>query len=253
MAQNKNPGKVKAERLDKILAQLLDISRSDASALIKAGRISVNEEPALKAQDKVLPHDLIYLDEELIEAASAASQRRVLMLNKPVGCVCADKDKLHPTVHNYLTDVPHRDELHCAGRLDLDACGLLIITDDGALIHEITAPKKQVAKTYLVRTDVPIPENAKTLLERGVKHPEERERYRPAQFLSLGEKEALVRVSEGRFHEVKRMFEVLGCTVVYLERRSIGRLTLPEDLKAGAFRALSEDEVSLLFESPEPL
>lgn len=243
----------KAGRLDKILAQLLDISRSDAQALIKAGRIAVNEIPAMKAQDKVQPDDLIYLDDELIEAAEAASRRRVILLHKPTGCVCADRDRLHPTVHNYLIDVPHREELHCAGRLDLDASGLIIITDDGALIHEITAPKKGVVKTYLVHTDRPIPENAPLHFARGIKHPEEKERYRPAQLKITVSCEALVRVTEGRFHEVKRMFEVVGCTVTALKRLAAGRLQLPEDLAPGQFRLLTEDEVALIFKAPDPL
>ena len=243
----------KEERLDKVLAKLLDISRKQASALIKDGRILVNDALAQKGQDKVAPEDLIYLDEELIEAAGLTQQRRVLLFNKPTGCICADRDKRYPLVLNYLIDVPHREMLHCAGRLDLDACGLIIVTDDGALIHEITAPKKQIAKIYFVTTDVPIPPKATEALARGVKHPEESERYRPALLHRVGERAALVQVTEGRYHEVKRLMQTQGCEVTHLERLAIGALCLPPTLGRGQFYQLTEEEVALMFVDPAPL
>ncbi len=242
-----------AERLDKVLAKLLDISRKQAGVLIKEGRIAVNEIPAHKAQDKVAPDDLIYLDDELIEAAGLSQCRRVLLFNKPAGCICADRDKRYPLVLNYLIDVPHREKLHCAGRLDLDTCGLIIITDDGALIHEITAPKKQIAKIYFVTTDVPLPPHAAAALARGVKHPAESERYRPALLYPLGERAALVQVTEGRYHEVKRLLETQGCIVTHLERLAIGALLLPTELTRGHFVQLTQDEISLLFAQPPAL
>ncbi len=245
----------KAERLDKILARLLNLSRQQAAYLIKDGRIRVNEnyDVRLKGSDKVQPDDLLYLDDELIEAVSAAGRRRVLLFNKPAGCVCADKDKRYPLVHNYLSGVARREKLHSAGRLDLDACGLLILTDDGALIHQITAPKKQVSKIYRVHTDADIPAKAAESFARGVKHPEEGERYQSAELLILNPRDALVRVTEGRYHEVKRLFETAGCRVTFLQRISIGGLKLPAALKCGSFRELTEEETALLFGPPPPL
>ncbi len=246
-------GTVKPERLDKILSKLLFISRSQAAALIKAGRVRVDEQYPAKGDFKVGSDALIYLDEELVEAAGSAGVRRVFIMNKAAGCVCADRDKRYPTVHNYLTDVPRREELHCAGRLDLDTRGLLVITDDGSLIHEITAPKKQVSKTYVAALDRDIPPGAEAAFARGVKHPEEKERYQGAALLPLAPRLALVQVSEGRYHEVKRLFETQNCNVVYLKRVAIGALCLSGDLLEGRFRVLPEEEIPDLFAAADNL
>lgn len=237
---------LKAERLDKVLARLLDISRQQAGALVKQGRIRVDEDIAEKAQDKVQPESLLYLDDELIESAGAIHNKRVFMLNKPQGCVCADRDRNHQTVLDLFTGIEHREELHCAGRLDIDTTGLLIVTDDGALIHELTAPRREVKKRYAVVTDRAIPDTAVAAFAKGLWHPEEKTRYKSALLEITGENTAVVEITEGRFHEVKRLFEVIGLTVTSLQRLQIGGLTLDDSLPEGSFRLLTDEELALL-------
>ena len=174
------------------------------------------------------------------------------------GSILLNKNEFDEQIHYYI-NCNHRivtslfveelrpDTLHCAGRLDIDTTGLLIVTDDGELIHEITHPKKEITKLYRAVTDKPIPEKAVSAFLKGIKHPEEKFPYKSAKLTIESANVGLVEVKEGRFHEVKRLFECVGCEVIELTRLRIGSLELDDSLEEGEYRLLSDDEVDLLF------
>lgn len=189
--------------------------------------------------------------------AAAAFKKRVFLLNKPAGYVCADRDRNHNTVVSLFRKERNMTDLHCAGRLDIDTTGVLIVTDDGALNHEITSPRHQVTKVYLARLDHEVPSSAVARFASGIKHPDEDKRYRGAVLTLLSQDEnagfwAAVQLGEGRFHQVKRMFEVVGCEVQELVRVAIGSLSLanlPEALVPGSYRLLDEEECNQIMTS----
>ena len=169
------------------------------------------------------------------------------MLNKPDGYVCADRDNNNPIVINIFSDVPKFTQMHCVGRLDIDTTGLIIVTDDGDLNHKITSPKSGVTKTYRAVTKEKISERDIENFAKGLKHPEEKTRYKSALLEIVSDNEALVTVTEGRFHEVKRLFECVGNEVLELERLYIGQLRLDEDLEEGEYREMSDEDIELVF------
>lgn len=239
--------KVQKERLDKCVAKLTGLSRKEASALIKEGRVLVDGKAALEAALKIPVNSIITIDDDEISLYEEGFKKRVYMLNKPTDMVCADRDRNHRIVTSLFVDELRPETLHCAGRLDIDTTGLLIVTDDGELIHEITHPKKEIVKLYRAVTDKPIPEKAVSAFLKGLKHPEEKFPYKSAKLTIEADNVGLVEVKEGRFHEVKRLFECVGCEVIELTRLKIGSLELDESLEEGEYRLLSDDEVELLF------
>ncbi len=238
------------ERLDKCVSHLTGLSRKSAFFLIKAGRVSVADEvicdPSLRVEQSVK----IVIDGDERRACEGF-EKRYFMFNKPQGCVCADADKLHMTVLDYFAGVGREDSLHCAGRLDLDTEGLLPVTDDGDLIHHLTSPKRRIVKLYEALTDQDPGDQAVRAFFKGLKHPREKKRYESALLRPQGNCLSLVEVTEGRFHEVKRLFELCGIKVLRLKRLKIGGLSLDPNLKAGQFRPLSADELELLKAAPK--
>ncbi|MBO6258775.1 MAG: pseudouridine synthase [Succinivibrio sp.] len=235
-----------ALRLDKAVSHSFDVPRSHATALIKQGRVLVNGEIRTKAADKILLTDTLEID-GYESVAQDAFAKRYFMLNKPSGFVCADSDNNFPIVLNLFGEEPHRDELHCVGRLDADTTGLLLVTDDGQFNHKITSPKYNVTKTYHVACERDLSERDVKAFAKGLRHPEEKQRYKSAVLEILDPKEALVTVTEGRFHEVKRLFECINNTVTELSRIRIGRLELDKELEEGEYRELTPTELELVF------
>ena len=170
------------------------------------------------------------------------------LFHKPAGCVSATQDNMHRTVMDYLSDTA-RGDLFPVGRLDLDTEGLLLITNDGALAHALLSPSRHVAKTYYARVQGVVDETDVNLFKNGVDIGEEKP-TRPADLVILGCKadvsEITLTITEGKFHQVKRMFEVVGKKVLYLKRISMGPLVLPEDLAPGAYRKLTAEELAAL-------
>lgn len=172
-----------------------------------------------------------------------------IMLHKPAGVVSATEDRRERTVLDLLGDGCKRD-IFPAGRLDKDTEGLLLLTNDGELAHQLLSPRKHVDKTYYVQLQGTLTEEHCTLFTRGLDIGDEKLTL-PAglKILKAGEKsEALVTIQEGRFHQVKRMFQAVGCEVTYLKRLSMGPLVLDETLERGSYRALTEQEVRQLKE-----
>ena len=166
------------------------------------------------------------------------------MLNKPSGVVSATEDKREKTVIDLIKGQKRKD-LFPVGRLDKDTVGLLLLTNDGALSHRLLSPAKHVKKCYYVETDLTIvPEELKKL-EIGVDIGE-KALTKEAETKLLSEKSCLLTITEGKFHQVKRMFQAIGLTVTYLKRVSMGSLVLDEDLPEGRIRELTEEEVNSL-------
>ena len=163
------------------------------------------------------------------------------MLNKPAGVVSATTDQHDKTVLDLLKDAYGKD-LFPVGRLDKDTEGLLLITNDGELSHNLLSPKKHVDKTYLVKTKEMVTLDMASALEQGVDIGEEKLTL-PAKVKILKEKEIELSITEGKFHQVKRMLKAVGNEVIYLKRLSMGSLLLDESLKCGEYRSLTDAEI----------
>lgn len=232
------------ERLDKLVSHHGNLSRSDARKAVWRGEVSVNGVVEKKIDAKVSESDEVSLKGTVLDTAKFC----YLMLNKPLGVVCATKDNLHKTVLELVPPELFRTGLFPAGRLDIDTGGFVLITDDGALAHRILAPKTHVPKKYIAVLDRQPPETAVAAFEAGIEL-DSGELTLPAglHVLDDGEQPQVeVILHEGMFHQVKRMFASQGCKVLQLRRVQIGGLALDSALAAGEMRRLTPDEVALL-------
>ncbi|WP_255461811.1 16S rRNA pseudouridine(516) synthase RsuA [Microbulbifer sp. ALW1] len=229
----------KTLRLDKAISQVTDLSRAEVKRAAKQERITVNGVAVTDPSTKVRETDELCLDGDLLTEAGP----RYFILNKPLGYVCATKDGEHPTVLDLL-DEPNKHKLHIAGRLDIDTTGLVLITDDGQWSHRITSPKHHCAKTYYALLADPIEDGAIEKFEKGIWLNNEKKRTKPAQLEILFRNEVRITISEGRYHQVKRMFAALGNKVLELHRERIGNIVLEEDLLEGDYRPLSTEEIA---------
>ena len=232
-------------RLDKYLGEMGMGTRSQLKEAAKKGRILVNGEVEKKTERKIVPgNDVISFDGQPVSYV----EMEYYMLNKPQGVVSATEDKRHQTVVELVGD-RKRDDLFPVGRLDIDTEGLLLITNDGDLAHRLLSPKRHVDKVYFARIEGELPADAGERLAQGITLTDGTPTL-PArmeiQKQDGGESEILLTIHEGKFHQVKRMFEALGCQVVYLKRMSMGPLVLDGELQPGEYRALSEEELEAL-------
>lgn len=228
-------------RLDKFLAQMNIGTRSEVKTAIKKGKVTINGDICKNADIKINEA----LDVICFENKEIAYEKFVYyMLNKPAGVVSATKDNVDKTVLDLMMDVPNRD-LFPVGRLDKDTEGLLLLTNDGELAHNLLSPKKHISKTYCVLTKEDITDEQLEQLEKGVDIGEATMTL-PAKAQKYGEKELFLTIYEGKFHQVKRMLKAVGNEVVYLERRKMGQLSLDENLPRGKYRKLTAEEVRLL-------
>lgn len=252
--------KDKGIRLDRFLAEASVGTRSEVKKYIQKGMVSVNGEIMKKPEYKVCASDEVMFDGSMI---GAAPEFVYYVLHKPAGVLSATEDRHQKTVLDLLP--PDRRNLFPVGRLDKDTEGLLLITDDGMLAHELLSPAKHVAKTYYVVAEgmlgdakvrkledgLDIGEKKETMPAKAELLGEDREKYftgkwfREPENMNFPEKrtELLLTIQEGKFHQVKRMLEAVGSRVCYLRRISMGGLALPEDLAPGEYRMLSSEEV----------
>ena len=233
-------------RLDKFLADMGRGTRSQIREMAKKGRISINGQPVKKTDLKVDPErDAVAVDGQPV----AYVTHEYYMLHKPAGVVTATEDNLHRTVMDLLKTA--RKDLFPVGRLDIDTEGLLLITNDGELAHQLLSPKKHVDKVYFARVAGALPEDAAQRMAEGMTLRDGTPAL-PAELAIDGTDgdETLVRLTirEGKFHQVKRMFEALGCRVTYLKRLSMGPLALDPELPCGAARPLTEQEIQAVKE-----
>lgn len=233
-----------AIRLDKYLAEVGEGTRSEVKKLIRAKLVTVNGIPATKPEQKI--------DENRDEVCLRGERLGYVpfeyyLFHKPAGCVSATEDNLHRTVMDYLVNTMRKD-LFPVGRLDIDTEGLLLITNDGALAHELLSPNKHVAKTYYARIDGQVTEEDVLLFEKGVDIGEEKP-TKPAKLniiKSAAISEIELTITEGKFHQVKRMFQAVGKEVIYLKRMAMGPLRLTDDLAPGDYRPLTREERNAL-------
>lgn len=232
-------------RLDKFLAEAGCGTRTEVKKIIKTGAVSVNDtivkDGALKVNTDA---DKIVCQGKVLSYA----EYHYIMLSKPAGCVTANRDNLHKTVMDYLPKDLHKN-LAPVGRLDLDTEGLLLITDNGDLAHRLLSPAHHVPKAYYAKiTGKVLPEHI-LQFEQGLDIGEEK-LTRPAvlKIINADEKGAEIKVTitEGKFHQVKRMFHAIGCEVMYLKRLSMGSLELDETLLPGEWRYLTKEEEEYL-------
>ncbi len=229
-------------RLDKYLTTLGIGSRTQVKELIKKGKITVNGEKILKPD--------IHIDENNDEVDLNGVNLKYnkfyyYMLNKPAGVLSAVSDNNCKTVIDLL-DVTPKKGLFPVGRLDKDTEGLLLITNDGELSHNLLSPTKHVDKTYYVELNGDLIDSDIELFEKGLDIGE-KNLTKPA-ILKIFEKRstALITITEGKYHQVKRMFQAIGLTVTFLKRLTMGPLKLDENLKPGEYRKLTVSEVEAL-------
>lgn len=229
------------ERIDKIIAAQTEYSRKDVKKLILQKRVRVNNELISKSEEKVNENtDIITIDGQTINI----QQFVYLILNKPKGYISATEDKTQQTVLDLIDEKYMHRQLFPAGRLDKDTTGMMIITDDGQFAHNILAPKKHISKTYEVEIDIPVTQEMKKGFENGIELNDGI--CKTANLEITGEYTSIVVLTEGRYHQIKRMFGCFGAKVVNLNRIAMGGLKLPSDLNLGESRELSKQEIELL-------
>lgn len=230
------------ERLDKILANANIGTRTKVKEYLKAGRVCVNKTTQKDGSVKVDTDE----DEITFDGTKVLFEKfRYYMLNKPAGCVSATKDKLSDTVLEFLKNEDTRD-LFPVGRLDKDTEGLLLITNDGEFAHNVLSPKKHVWKTYFASLDKKLDEESKEKVENGIDIGDDT-RCLPARVEILDGNNVTISICEGRFHQVKRMFEAVGIKVEYLKRISMGKLILDDNLEIGKYKKLTVKEIEEKF------
>ena len=242
-------------RIDKFLCDSLGLSRSEAKKAVSSGKVLINDVKVLRPEAKLSEDS----DRVVFDGVPVVYERFVYyMLNKPAGVVSANTDSRDRTCIDLLKDEKKKD-LSCVGRLDKDTTGLMIITNDGALVHALTAPSKDIFKDYLVSIPKPLTPEQIDALENGVdindKMPTKPAFVKIPDDTSASDRDfdrggdtarIVLSISEGRFHQVKRMLIAVGSKVVDLKRMSIGGLKLDGSLKPGEYRRLTEGEVELL-------
>lgn len=227
-------------RLDRFISETTGLSRKDSAKVVQSGEVSVDGAIQKKGAFQVPENAEVIWGGERLEVMGPI----YLMINKPLGCVCANQDSAHMTVFAHL-DIPISDKLHTVGRLDLDTSGLLLITDDGKWSHRITSPKKKCPKVYHAWLSEPVLEENIRAFAEGLQLTGEKTITAPAVLEILNEREALVHVHEGRYHQVRRMFAAVGNNVEKLHREQVGALSLDIDLLPGDYRFLTAEEVAL--------
>ncbi len=224
-------------RLDKYLCHSTALTRSRAQGMIRGGQVTVNGK-VVKDPSYKLPADAVVTWRD---QAVQLTGHRYLMLNKPLGVVCATTDAQHKTVLDLL-ELENRKGLHVAGRLDIDTTGLVLISDDGDWSHRITSPKHKCDKTYRATLAEPVDESVVKRFAEGIELRHEKKKTRPAELEILSPTEVRLTIGEGKYHQVKRMFAALGNRVVALHRERIGALVLDPALEPGQWRELSDAE-----------
>jgi len=227
-------------RLDKFLAENTPLTRSQATKVLRQGSVKVNGEIIKNGAFKITPNDHILFEDSPLTWVESG---QYFMFFKPQGCVCSHDDGDYPTIYQYF-DYPLRTKLHCAGRLDVDTTGLVLLTDDGQWSHRITSPKRHCQKTYWVTLADPIESHYQSAVENGIILRGEKTPTQPASMEIIDDYNLHLTIHEGRYHQVKRMFAALGNKVIALHRWKIGNIVLDETLNEGEFRPLTAEEIA---------
>ena len=226
-------------RLDKFICKSTELTREEATRVIHAGEVIVNDEVIINEAVQVHENNTITLHGQRLIARSS----RYILFHKPLDTICSNVDEAYPSVFNYIA-IDKASELHIAGRLDADTTGLVLITDDGRWSFNIISPDKQCEKVYRVGLRDVINDDVAVKFKNGVQLQGESQLTLPAKLDLISSKEVLLTITEGKFHQVKRMFAAVGNRVVSLHREKIGEIRL--DIEVGQWRYVTADEVNSL-------
>lgn len=226
-------------RLDKYLAHATGLSRKQVRAQIRDAQVTVNGECLTRVDAHINPQATVLLSGQPCQAPGY----QYLMLNKPADVICSTEDGHHTTVLDLLGNAG--SDLHCAGRLDKDTTGLVLLSNDGQWTHRVTAPRYAHKKRYRVWLEQPVQPHYQDALQRGLQLKGEKQLTRPAQLSVEADGSVLLWIAEGRYHQVKRMFAALDNHVVRLHREAIGDLSLDARLAPGDWRPLTATEIAL--------
>ena len=230
-------------RVDKFISEAGIASRKEAALAARRGGVTVDGEAVRDLSRHIDPEKNIvsYLGREI-----TYRKYTYVMLNKPSGYVSATEDSALPVVTELLSDELRRRELFPVGRLDKDTVGLMILTNNGSLAHTLLSPKRHVEKEYYFEADEPLSENAEKLFESGVTLRDGYECKSARLVLSEDRKSGKITLTEGKYHQIKRMIASLNNRVTYLERIRFADITLDKTLKRGEWRLLSNEEAAKL-------
>ncbi|KIL47295.1 RNA pseudouridine synthase [Jeotgalibacillus alimentarius] len=232
-------------RLDKLLSNMGYGSRKEMKKWLKSGAVTVDGKPVKDGKQQVnTEHQTVTVNGEEVHYREFI----YLMMNKPQGVISATEDGLHETVIDLIDPDYHLFEPFPVGRLDKDTEGFMLLTNDGALAHDLLSPKKHVAKTYYAKVAGAVTQDDIEAFKNGVTLDDGYE-TKPGELVILHSgdtSEIELTITEGKFHQVKRMFQSVGKEVVFLKRLSMGPLELDPDLEPGEYRELSEEELLLL-------
>lgn len=223
-------------RLDKFVFKSNELTKIEAIQQINSGQVRVNDDVVTNEATQVHENNTIMLNGAKLKARDF----RYILMHKPAGTICSNIDEIYPSLFNYL-NVDNVSELHIAGRLDADTTGLVLITDDGRWSFNITTPTKECSKVYRVGLSRPIADDVAIKFKNGIALQGEQQLTRPATLEVISAKEVLLTITEGKFHQVKRMFSAVGNRVVSLHREAIGTVNL--DVDVGQWRYLTSNEV----------
>lgn len=227
------------QRLDKFIANTKNISRKDTVKAIKKGTVKVNEKTVTDPSFKIdVTEDIIFYNAQKL----IYKEHYHIMLNKPQGYITATEDMKEKTVLDLIGNEIPKKNLCPAGRLDKDTEGFVFLTTDGKLAHNVTGPKNHVEKKYYVETDGNIEEEFKEIFENGVTL-EDGTLCKSANLEIISQKSCYLTITEGKYHQVKRMFNSVDRNVTFLKRMSIGKVELDPTLLLGEYRELTQDEV----------
>jgi 16S rRNA pseudouridine516 synthase len=227
-------------RLDKFVCKSTALSRAEVSNVLQNHQVKVDNKVFTNGAVQIHENNTVSLDDR----ALTLRPFRYLLMHKPPNTLCSNIDENYPSIFNYI-DIDHKSELHIVGRLDADTTGLVLITDDGSWTFNIIKPEAQCNKVYRVQLRDELTEEAVSRLEQGVLLQGTEKVTLPAKIQIHSSKEVLLTITEGRFHQVKRMFRAVGNRVKGLHREQIGQVALDVDL--GQWRYLSEAEVASFY------
>ena len=225
-------------RLDKFICKSTELTRTEAKKLLKQGKVLVNDQLSKDGAMQVHENNQVSLEGIILNPR----QSRYIMLHKPADYICSNVDEGLPSLL-HLLDIDKAFELHIAGRLDADTTGLVLITDDGRWSHNIISPKKNCAKVYRVTLRDPLKLDTAQKFQQGVQLQGEENLTRPAALTKITDHQVLLTLTEGKYHQVKRMFAAVGNRVVNLHRQQIGGIKLEQSLAVGQWRSLTADEI----------
>lgn len=230
-------------RLDRFLANSLRLTRSDVPRILRENRVSVND-CVIKKKDYKIDEskDLVKFDGEIVKYREFI----YYVMNKPKGVVSARVDNIDKTVVD-LVDTDYK--ISPIGRLDKDTTGIILLTNDGSLLHELTSPLNNVNKKYQVECDKDLTEEEMFIFENGIEIKDGDEkifRTKKASIKKISDYHYIVTICEGKFHQVKRMFKYFNSNVIDLKRLSFGPLLLPSELNEGEYRELTDEELKKL-------